>query len=431
MIAESKFLQTASRVSQFVISAIKKSRSFGYFNSFITFILSAFSGAASVRIFKTLPRFYPGAVWRAFDSLNTRVKSRDIFNPVIIFPLVYLSFISVSTYRVSNLAIFSVLLGIVFFILGAAVSGRLRFRKLALDDSSERIVVALLTIGVVSLIYDVFQTGSLPLLDSLARRKLNVTLTMLASVLVPGGIIAVSLVGQKFREGFLSQREARMYALGAMLLTTLLISLLGYRTQIIVALLGCTIAMYYRRLLGISEILLAFFSLMLAVSALGYYRAISEGSTVGFLDVIGRRVGLTLSIYDNLINRFWFAGANKGTVFLATFSSFLPFIPGPGLGPRTIVARMFGVTGISMTSTLLGTVVLDFGIPGIVFFTLVLGFVVGTAYNAMKQTESTIATGLFALLMAYTLVGIETGLVDFNVFTFFAVSFLILFSRAS
>jgi len=133
-----------------------------------------------------------------------------------------------------------------------------------------------------------------------------------------------------------------------------------------------------------------------------------------------------LSIYDNLVNRFFLFGANHGTTLLATFSSFFHFIPGPWLGPRTIVARMYGVQHISMTSTLFGTVVLDFGIPGIAIFALALGFVVGLAYYAMKNTRGALPTGIFSLLIAYTLVGIETGLVDLIVFAFFFISFLIL-----
>ncbi|MEE9564587.1 MAG: hypothetical protein V3V63_02645, partial [Candidatus Hydrothermarchaeaceae archaeon] len=101
-------------------------------------------------------------------------------------------------------------------------------------------------------------------------------------------------------------------------------------------------------------------------------------------------------------------------------------IPGPRLGPRTIVARMYGVQDISMTSTLFGTVVLDFGIPGIAVFAVCLGFVVGLAYNAMKNTRGALPTGIFSLLIAYTLVGIETGLVDLIVFVLFFTSFLIL-----
>jgi len=70
--------------------------------------------------------------------------------------------------------------------------------------------------------------------------------------------------------------------------------------------------------------------------------------------------------------------------------------------------------------------VLDFGIPGIVAFGIVLGFVIGLAYHVMKHTRGALPTAIFSLLFAYTLVGIETGLVDLVVFMLFFTSFLIL-----
>ncbi|RLG56669.1 MAG: hypothetical protein DRN95_06525, partial [Candidatus Hydrothermarchaeota archaeon] len=82
--------------------------------------------------------------------------------------------------------------------------------------------------------------------------------------------------------------------------------------------------------------------------------------------------------------------------------------------------------GVSITSTLYGTVALGYGILGIAIFSLLLGHVLAIAHEAMKQSKSSLATGIFSLLMAYTLVGIETGLVDFIVFVLFITSYLIL-----
>jgi oligosaccharide repeat unit polymerase len=209
-------------------------------------------------------------------------------------------------------------------------------------------------------------------------------------------------------------------------LTAFLIGLLGFRTQIIVAILGCGIALYLMRIIGITEVLSAFFLALLAISSVGYLRAAREGTSIGFFEILGKRAGLTLSVYDTLVSRFWVFGVNRGTVAWATFSSFFSFLPGSRLGPRTIVARIFGVRDISVTSTLYGTVVLDFGIPGILVFSLILGFIIGMAYHAWKKTESPLAVGIYAFLLAYVLVGVETGLVDLNVFLYFAAGALIL-----
>ena len=425
--SNSKFIIALAFLTKFFTTSVEKSRTGKYAAGFARFSENAFLRSRLFTVSKKIPLLYPARIWSAFDSANVRLKaSSDLFNPIFIFPLVYLAFVCISTYRPTNLAMFSIFVGVVFFGMGVRLSKRVKIKNIALESESERIAIFLISIGVLALIYDLFQAGAIPLLKPTAKRYLNVTLTTLAMILVPGGILAISAIGKRLETKKISLNEARVYSLTILLGTTFLISLLGYRTQIIVSLLGCTIAMYYSRLIGAMEALFSFFAAFLSISIAGYYRALAEGSSIGLFDVMGQRMGLTLSIYDSLVNRFYLFGANHGTVFLSTFSSFFHSIPGPRLGPRTIVARMYGVQDISMTSTLFGTVVLDFGIPGIAVFALSLGFVVGLAYFTMKNTRGALATGIFSLLIAYTLVGIETGLVDLVVFLFFFTSFLIL-----
>ncbi len=423
----SKFITALAIITKFFITAVEKSRTGTCAASFARFSENAFLGSRLFWVSKRMPILYPARIWGTFDRANVGLKSSvDLFNPLFIFPLVYLAFVCISTYRPTNLAMFSIFVGVLFFGVGVKLSKRVKIKSIALESESERIAIFLISLGVLALVYDLFQAGAIPLLKPTAKRYLNVTLTTLAMILVPGGILAISAIGKRLENGVISQKDARIYSLFILLGTTFLISLLGYRTQIIVSLLGCTVAMYYSRLIGALEVMASFFAALFSISVAGYYRAIAEGGSIGLFDVIGHRMGLTLSIYDSLVNRFYLFGANHGTVFLATFSSFFHTIPGPRLGPRTIVARMYGVQDISMTSTLFGTVVLDFGIPGIMVFALALGFVLGLAYYTMKNTRGALPTGIFSLLIAYTLVGVETGLVDLVVFVFFFTSFLIL-----
>lgn len=428
MTSESKFLGAVNSGLSFLWRGYEGSRTREALLSIHAFLFSSFSSSLFLRAAAGLPRLYPARLWRLFDAVNRKVPSSlDIFNPAFIFPATFLGFLAVSSYRVSNLALLSIALGISFFALGFFSTRKVRFsrKNFLLEDSLEKAALMLLFIGVFSLVLDVIQTGSVPLLDPGARRRLNVPLTMLASLTVPGGLMLIALIGREYGEKRFSLGEARMYALGTAIGVTFLMSLLSYRTQIIVSILGAVIAMYYSRLLGRAEILLSFALVFLAIAAFGYYRAVAQGSPVGFLDILAKRAALTLSIYDRLVERFYVFGANRGTVFLAGFSSFLPLIPGPHLGPRTIVAHMYGIRDVSITSTLYGTVVLDFGIPGIMFFSLVLGVIMGLGYRAVRQTKAAAGIGVFSLLLAYVLVGVETGLVDFNVLMFFFLGLLI------
>jgi oligosaccharide repeat unit polymerase len=386
-----------------------------------SFKKSRFKGISAV-----LTKAYPDRIWRLLDKSNEMVNLDFLFNPFLLFPLVYLGFVGISTYEPSLLATVSIFAGLVFFMAGVRISGRVRFKEVFLEEYASRFAIALLVIGSAALVLDINRAGAVPLFEPFAKRGLSVTYTMLATVIVPGGILAISALGAGLKNGKISLREARVYALGVLLMTTILVSFLGYRTQIMVSLLGCGLAMYFSRIIGGVEIVATFCMAFLSLSLFGYLRAVGEGVSVGLFETLGRRVGLTLSIYDTLVNLYWPFGVNRGSVALSTFSSYLAFVPGPELGPRTIVARMFGVYDVSMTSTLFGTLMLDFGILGIVSFALALGLTIGAAYHAARQTRSALATAIVSLLLAYALVGIETGLVDFNVFMFFFISFLVL-----
>jgi oligosaccharide repeat unit polymerase len=431
MMAESQTVRALTALGSLLLAAFRGSRSRRGLLLSLDFLETSFFHSRTYRLVEKTPSLYPARLWGLFDSANRAFSGSllmriGIFHPLFLFPLTYFGFVAISRYRPSFLALFSILLGLAFFALGVSLSRRVEIDSILFEGASPKIAVLLLSVGLGALLTDLLLAGTIPLFDPVGRRYLNVTFTMLSTVLVPGGILLISLIGRRREEGRLTLPEARVYGLTTLLLTTALIALLGYRTQILVSLLGGSIALLHRRLVGPTEILLALASALGTVAALGYLRAQELGSALGFLEVIGGRTALTLSVYDTLINRFWLFGVNHGTVALATFSSFLPFVPGPRLGPRTIVANLFGIRDVSITSTLLGTVVLDFGLPGIALFMLLLGSIVGIAYYAMRRTESPLATAIFALFLAYTLVGIETGLVDFIVFLYFLGGTLLL-----
>ncbi len=414
----------------FFKSSIDASRSLHFLLVFLAFVENAFYESLAYTLIKHLPALYSEWLWKHLDSANEKLEKgwvgrMGIFNPLFIFPLTFSAFVGLGAYRISTMGLASIAIGIISFVMGAAVSRRFEFKEIYLEGSSRRLAVFLLVFGSFFLFLDLIYVDAIPLLKPLARRYLNVTYTMMASLTVPGSIVAISLIGNQMRNGVIAKNKARSYGIFITIATVGFMSLLGYRTQMLVALLGCTIAMYHTRMIGVAEIVLAFFASVLGIASFGYLRALQQGSSVGFLEVIGKRVALTLSVYDWLVGRFWFFGANKGSVALATFTSFLP-LPGPQVGPRSIVGRIFGVSGVSLTSTLFGTVVLDFGIPGIIVFAFALGVALGAAYRATMQTASTLATAIFSFLMAYTLVGIETGLVDFNVVVFFVIGIVIL-----
>src|SRR3990172_3989739 len=394
----------------------------------ISFLEGSISDSRLIKsVYQVLIVLYPQRLYEALDRLNGRQQSylsKNIFSPILIFHLVYALFISLSDYRISNLALATVGSGLFFFFAAFKLSN-FTFREIKLNEDTKRVGIFFFAIGLLFLLFDLFTVQSIPLFNPSARSRLVVLYTMIAQLIPPGGVFLIAFLGEKHRKGELDRKKARVYAFSVFFASLILISTLGFRTQIIVTLLGSFIAMYLTGLVGFVEVLITFALAAFGIVFLGYVRAVIQGSPIGFFDDMRARVGLTMSVYDFLVRRFMPFGANKGYTFLASFSSFIPGLPGPRLGPRTIVARLFEITGVSVTSTLLGTVVLDLGIIGVVMFMFALGHILGAAYRAAK-TGFAMGVGIYSVLLAYSLVGIETGLVDFNVLMMFFFGYVLL-----
>lgn len=405
----------------FLLRALEGSRLLALLGRGVAFVESSFASSALRKLVLLLPRLYPEKLFSPLDRLNASLPAVEL-SPAVLFALAYLLFLSLGD--ISLLSFSLVLLFLLCFTLAFSLSSRVRAERLALEGAGLKLGVALLLLALIGLCLDLYRAYTMPLLDPQARVKLSVAYTYLATFLVPGGVIIAALLGKRFSEGALTLREARVYTLALALVVVLLISLLGYRTQSVVSLLAFAIVVHRYRIIGAAELLLTLLGVLLAVALLGYYRALALGSETSALEAIAGRATLTIMLYDYLVNALYqkgllLFGYHRGEVALATFSSFLDFVPGYSLGPRTIVATSFGVSGVSLTSTLLGTVVLDLGITGVVLFALALGAVLGSAYSLSKQ-GSALATALFATCFAYLIAGIETGLVDFSVFLLYS-----------
>ena len=80
-----------------------------------------------------------------------------------------------------------------------------------------------------------------------------------------------------------------------------------------------------------------------------------------------------------------------------------------------------------MTSTLLGPLALDFGLLGSVAAMSLLGWMTARTkglVSAVTGGQRSIVVALYALILAYLILGIETGLVDYEVLLLFGGTFL-------
>lgn len=423
---QSRFVALVFAVTSFSIASLKRSRVVALLSRLSTVVLRTCSRSRLLATADRIP--YPGRLWGVVDKLNSRSRVNLLY-PDRLFILAYSFFILASSYTLSGVALLFILFGILFFLLGFHLAKRVEFSTVALDSSALRLGVLISLASLFSLLVDLYLASDVPLLEPIARKKLHVALTYASTFVVLGGLLIAAHLGKGYLEGRVSLGMIRVRVLLLALIITALVSLLGFRTQTIVSILGFTVLMYRYSLVGSVEVLGALGTGVAAFSAIGVYRAMQTGYSIAFSEIVGERIGMTLSIFDFIIRSLldsgfsgMLTGFRDGSIALATFSSLLGFVPGPTLGPRTLVAREFGVSGVTLTSTLMGAPALDLGLIGLAVFLFLLGAVIGLAFKASLTTGSPLHTAFFSILFAYLLVGIETGLVDFNVFLLFAGS---------
>ena len=82
-------------------------------------------------------------------------------------------------------------------------------------------------------------------------------------------------------------------------------------------------------------------------------------------------------------------------------------------------------TEVTVTPTLIGQMVVDFGKLGVAVEMCLLGFILGTGFKIMQKTKDYFYIAIYALILTYSILGIETGILDIQVLLYFAIAILI------
>jgi oligosaccharide repeat unit polymerase len=221
--------------------------------------------------------------------------------------------------------------------------------------------------------------------------------------------------------------KARTLSVISIAFATILMALLGYRTQVLITLVASLLVAIIWDLITVSELLVTGSAIVAIFAFMTVMRTYTTGANVGLLESISLRAGLTLDIYDMMANLGGYLGFTKGQTLIASISSFATLMPGIAYSPRRYVAVFAGGGGISMTSTIFGPFALDFGLVGVLLIMAVFGFFIQKEHDLLKGTKGRrrcMIAFIYSMTLGYMLIGIETGLVDYEVLMLFAISFL-------
>lgn len=384
--------------------------------------------------FKSL---YPNEKFLSFFN-KSRILESEIFSPLIVLVTLTL-FLLLATDPVSRDLQIVFIIAFISFFIGSVILPRFVLNKQdneseeESEDENNRIPLfdtddiysigfCLTLIGIVFLFISIASVGGLPILKSSLRYALKPIFTMPVFLVIPGiGLIATHYLNQ-YKNNEINRSQARFRFLMLTTIGIVTVLTLQYRTPIIAILLMMIIIGYYGKILSVWEVILGALIGVCAIIGIGYIRSLNElaiSSNTNPFSTLESRANFTMHVL-NLLNQI---SGNFGVLHGKMIASSMP---GSNLGPRMLVGKLIAWrTEVTVTPTLLGQMLVDFGKVGVAVEMCLLGFILGTGYKIIKITQDSFYIGIYSLILTYSIVGVETGILDIQVLFYFFVIFFI------
>ena len=358
-------------------------------------------------------KLYPSENFLNFLNKN-RILKNHIFNPLIVL-FIFAIFLLLALNSVSTSLAITLMLAFAGFFIGSAVIPRyflndtrniLEFKRRDMYS----IGFCLILISIVFFFVSIASVGGIPLLKPSIRYLLKPILTMPVFLIIPGTCLVASSYLKDYQDEKITRSQARFRFIFLLAMDCALLLLLGYRTPLLAAFLVIIIIGFYGNIVSLWEVVIGALVGVGAIIGIGYFRSLGELTITSS----------TSPIYS-LQTRADFRnfGVTHGHMLASS-------IPGSDLGPRMMVGKLIAWrTEVTITPTLIGQMVVDFGKVGVFVEMTILGFILGIGFKLMQKTKNYFYIGIYSLILTYTILGVETGLLDIQVIVYFAIAILI------
>lgn len=368
--------------------------------------------------------FYPSDNFLGFLKKNKILKNY-VFSPLIVL-LTFSAFLILSLNTVSDSLVITIAIGFIAFFIGSTVLPRYflnkDFKKPLIsfnDEDLYSIGFCLVILSIVFFFISVADVGGIPILQTSLRYSLRAAFTMPVFLIIPGVCLLGSVYLNRFKKNRLTRSQVRFRFLILIAISSCFLLALGYRTPLLAVLLIMIIIGYYGEILSLWEVVMGALIGVCAIIGIGYFRSVEEyavtRSTSPFY-TLQSRADFTLHVLELLdfIGREF--GITHGQMLLSS-------IPGSETGPRMLVGQLIAWrTEVTVTPSLLGQMVADFGKIGVAIQMLILGFILGIGFKIVRKTKDYFYIGLYSLILTYAILGVETGILDIQVLGYFAIA---------
>ena len=369
---------------------------------------------------------------------KSKILKEEIFSPLIVL-VTFTLFLLLATDPISRDLQIVLIIAFVSFFIGSIIFPRFilnnqneefnkpdKKNKIPLFDTKDiySLGFCLTLIGIIFLFISIASVGGLPILKSSLRYSLKPIFTMPVFLVIPGiGLIASHRLNQ-YKNGEISRIQVRFRFLVLTFIGIITVLTLEYRTPIIAILLMMIIIAYYGEILSVWEVILGALIGVCAIMGIGYLRSLNElaiSANTSIFSTLETRANFTMHVL-NLLNQI---SGNFGLLHGKMIASSMPGSP---LGPRMLVGKLIAWrTEVTVTPTLSGQMLVDFGKIGVALAMCLLGCISGTGYKIIKITKDSFYIAIYSLILTYSIVGVETGILDIQIlFYFFIISFIYL-----
>ena len=371
-------------------------------------------------------KLYPNENFLNFLNRN-RILKNHIFNPLIVIFL-FAIFLLLSLNSLSQSLTLTLIIAFLAFFIGSTILPRY-----FLNNNTENIVhfdkrdiysigFCLILLSIVFFFVSIATVGGIPLLKPSIRYLLKPAFTMPVFLIIPGTCLVASSYIKDFQDEKITRSQARFRFIFLLAIDCAFLLLLGYRTPLLAAFLIIIIIGFCGNIVSLWEVVIGALIGVGAIIGIGYFRSIGEMAITSATNpfyTLQSRADFTLHVLDLLD----FIGGNFGLTHGKLLAS---SIPGSDLGPRMMVGKLIAWrTEVTVTPTLIGQMVVDFGKVGVAVEMCILGFILGIGFKIMQKTKNYFYIGIYSLILTYSILGIETGILDIQVLLYFAIAILI------
>ena len=368
-----------------------------------------------------------------------RLKNIDIFHPyiliiaILLFIIISLPIVYFSNElpRPSLYLYLYILMGILFFILGclfpkilAKFSKKFKNKLIAIKSvkvskidktplisnysPKELIITGIVILGILFQIINLSYLGGIPLFSGTLKAQAATKLWLFSYIFF---IIGINLL--------LANHDRKTnYVL--LIIGLFLFVLTGYRTTPIAILLSVFITLYYSKNIKIKYQLIFIGIITILVTLIGYIAIQSiewQQWRLNAFELISYRAGFTLNILDKATR---LAGSTNGALFYYTLTGF-----SESVDPRVLVGSAVLNQSHSITATIFGPAILDFGVLAMGIQMFLIGLILKLLHILQKHLKK-VATAFYGIILGQTIIWVETGPTDIVVWIFYLIGISII-----